>query len=98
MVNPAVVVWFISVPFSSGFIIPTNTFRVSPIRVFHNALHQREGPILDDIPSQFEPLFAAAVNATILKGARVQMVLMIVSDTSGEPGVSMRILNTSWIE
>ena len=69
MKRTVVVVWFIWVPFSSGFIIPTNTLRISPTCLFNNDKYQREGPILDDIPSQFEPLFSAAVNATILKGA-----------------------------
>ena len=71
MVKAAVVIWFLSVPFSSGFILPTNSFRIPQTQAWlqYNAIPSREGPILDDIPSQFEPLFSAAVNATILKGA-----------------------------
>ena len=66
------VAWILLAPSSNSFLSPT------PPRRRHQATQQslystieREGPHvpIHDIPSQFHPLFLAAANATVLKGA-----------------------------
>lgn len=66
----ATVAWLLLAPFSSGFVTPMVSFGRCQGPLYNTV--EKEGPILDNIPSQFEPLFSAAANATVLKSANTE--------------------------